>query len=201
MRGGDGLQTYFIFPAAAPHHDRSTVAAALLRHGSTICVHLWWWGGWVGGHGEAPSAEAMAESEEEGGAVGIEGERGYGCAAAGVDRDDQGRGWDWVRCEHAERIGQSVLHAETSNPTNECMARVHPSLASKNNCEVKMGFTVVKIQRFKLARRQIRQPTKAQSGEHPGGELASLSFVLGLRAKEIGQGAHTLSRRQGGAPL
>ena len=60
-------------PSSSAQMHPTITGAYLLRHGSTVCVHLWWWGGWVGGHGEAPSAEAMAESKEEGGAMGIEG--------------------------------------------------------------------------------------------------------------------------------
>ena len=46
---------------------------------------------------------------------------------------------DWLRdARCGVRIGQNLMHAATANPVNKRARRAHSSLASKNDCEVKI---------------------------------------------------------------
>jgi hypothetical protein len=83
-------------------------------------------------------AEAMATSEEEEGAVGIEG-KGARVVwrlvwSGSVGRPDERMG---LGAERERGLGKSLLHVRMTNPANKRTARAHPSLDGQNDCKVK----------------------------------------------------------------
>ena len=93
----------------------------------------------MAGDGETPGRRPW-RGEEEGWRrrERLWGSRGKGDSVWVVAGAGVGRGEDGLDGEHGVRIGENLLHAGAANPANERARRAHLSLASKNDCEVKI---------------------------------------------------------------
>ena len=95
--------------------------------------------GGIAGGGEAPGRRPW-RGKEEGWRrrERLWGSRGKGARVWAVAGAGVGRGDDGLAGERRVRIGENLLHAGAANPANERARRAHLSLASKNDCEVKI---------------------------------------------------------------